>query len=83
MKKSEKKAMEKIAAAKDYLALAVEQIEAISRDDRTTETDTLLNKAADEIFEAQEALKKIDEYQYYSTFVGEQIRPRMRHRKNK
>ena len=83
MRNSEKKVFEKIALVKDCLKMAIEQIDLIKKDDRTPEVDKALNTAADSIFEAQETLKRIDEYQYYSTFVGEQIRPQMVHRKKK
>lgn len=83
MRNSEKRTFERIALVKDYLQMAIEQIDSIYKDDRTPETDRILNDVADGIFEAQERLKCIDEYQYYSMHIGEQIKPRMVHRKKK
>ena len=81
MNYQEKRIIKRITLARDYLNTAQEQLESIRKDDRTDDTDRLLNTALDNIFEATEALKKIECPD--NIYVGENIRVVMRHRKKK
>ena len=69
--------------ALESLDTASISIESITRDNRTEDVDKLLNEAADHIYEAQCALKKVGLDQYDNGYIGEHIVLKMRHRKNK
>lgn len=83
MNSQEKKVVERVGLALESLDTAAISIDSIKRDDRTEDVDKLLNEAADHIYEAQCALKKVGLEQYDSGYVGEHIVLKMRHRKNK
>jgi len=81
MKSSIRNIHGKIELAKQELLHANIHLESIQKADREANVDLQINRACDAIFEALEALKEIDSYQY-TTHVGEKIKV-MVHRKTR
>ena len=69
-------------SAKEFLSLAMEQIDMIRNENRTPDTDRMLNESADAIYEAKEKLEGIETDQFIG-HVGERVVATMRHRKKK
>ena len=81
----EAKVPQRISDALNYLELATIILDNIKVEARTPEVDSLIKKAADSIYEAQEFLHQIDLEQYNTRsggFTGEHVKV-FRHRKNK
>ena len=76
MKRSEKNVPKRVKAAMLLLQAAMEELDGISRDNRSNDVDKIINIASDNIYEAKEVLGKMELLQYGVERPSENIRIR-------